>query len=104
MRQGLPVPCSPGAPGRGREKVSVSMPQVDVSLYATLRRYRPEAKEHRQFQVAVPEGASVAQLLEILGVPRGEVKMVFVNHLRAGDHQVLQENDNVGIFPPIAGG
>ncbi len=80
------------------------MPQIDASLYATLRRYHPEAQKHRQFKVMVPEGTTVRQLLEILSIPREEVKMVFVNHLRAGDEQVLHENDNVGIFPPIAGG
>lgn len=78
--------------------------EVRVKLFATLCQYSPGAKAGVPFTVDLPEGATLADLVEKLALPRSLVKVVFVNGLvRESDHQ-LQPADEVGLFPPIAGG
>lgn len=77
---------------------------VRVKLFATLRRVRSDLSPGESFAVALPEGATVADLIGALGLPEEEVKLVFVNgRSRQGD-QMLLAGDEVGIFPPVGGG
>jgi len=77
---------------------------VQVRLYATLRRYRPEVKLGESLPMELPEGTTVGQLIERLGIPAEVVKNIFVNHRQQGPEYVLQAGDEVAIFPPVAGG
>ena len=82
----------------------VLMITVHVKLFATLRRVRPEVPMGQPFPHTLPEGATIADLIEELGLPEEEVKLVFVNaHFREWDH-LLSEGDEIGIFPPVGGG
>jgi len=78
--------------------------QVQVRLYATLRRYQPQVRLGRARIVSLPEGTTVEQLIATLGIPADTVKTVFVGGKIVESDQVLQDGDEVGIFPPIAGG
>jgi len=77
---------------------------VQVRLYATLRRYRPEVKLGESLPMELPEGTTVGQLIERLGIPAEVVKNIFVNHCQQGPEHALQNGDEVAIFPPVAGG
>lgn len=72
---------------------------ITVNCFATLARYAPPGGE-------MPEaaGLSVGQTIDLLGIPRENVKTVFVNGLHAAMDKVLGEGDRVGIFPAVAGG
>jgi molybdopterin converting factor small subunit len=76
---------------------------VTVRLYATLRRYGPEGGR-LPFRVEVEEGASVQSLLRRLGIPPKLSKLAFVNSVARADDFRLSDGDEVGLFPPIAGG
>ena len=90
--------------------------RVEVRLYATLKKYhpstssghRPEGKNSEPGEALVcelAEGTTVQKFLEKeLGVPPGEVKIVFVNGVSRSFDHVLADGDRVGIFPPVAGG
>jgi len=80
------------------------MPTVRVRLYATVRRYAPPGCHEGTFSVELPEGSKLEDLYRRLGIPEREVKQSFVNGRRAEPDQVLREGDEVGVFPPIAGG
>ena len=83
------------------------MPQITVRLFATLREYKPASAASAQtgFPVSIAEGTTLRSLIEThLGIPRQTVKMMFVNGLAREDDYILQAGDEVGIFPPIAGG
>lgn len=84
------------------------MVQVRVRLYATLRSYRPEHVHddgHQGFLLSVDEGTTLRSLVnDYLRIPPGTVKMMFVNGIGRADTYVLADGDEVGIFPPIAGG
>ncbi len=80
------------------------MAQIKVNLFANLRRFNPGGPEAGEFPLEVEEGSTLSDLFRELGVPKEEVKIVFVNNLRRQKDYVLQEGDRVGIFPPVAGG
>jgi len=80
------------------------MIQVQVRLYATLRRYQPQVRLGEATIVSLPEGATVEQLVTKLGLPVDMVKTVFVRGEIVRNDRVLRDGDEVGIFPPIAGG
>lgn len=81
------------------------MVTVQVAVYATLRAYLAEAKLGQAVSVTLPEGTTVTQLLEEkLGIPRKEVKIVFVNGVSRKGGYALAAGDRVAVFPPIGGG
>lgn len=77
---------------------------VHVKLFATLRPYRPGLGLGEALPVDLPEGATIDDLIQQLGLPRDEVKVVFVNALFREPDYVLADGDEVGIFPPVGGG
>jgi len=84
--------------------VNVAVITLRARLYASLRKYQPGLGHGESLQVELPDGSRVADLLDKLGVPKNETKQVFVNgRLQLSDY-VLKDGEEVGIFPPIAGG
>jgi len=77
---------------------------VNVKLFATLRRHYPHLGIGEPMPVELPEGTTVGQLIEHLRLPADEVKVVFANGLVQGGESVLNDGDEVGIFPPVGGG
>jgi molybdopterin synthase sulfur carrier subunit len=77
---------------------------VHVKLFATLRGYRPGLGLGEAFPVELPDGATVGQLVRLLGLPEEEVKMIFVNGIVRDREHVLADGDELGIFPPVGGG
>lgn len=52
----------------------------------------------------VPEKATVAQVMDMLGLERDEVKIIFVNGVRAAERTELNHGDKLGFFPAVGGG
>jgi molybdopterin converting factor small subunit len=77
---------------------------VRARLFATLRRFRPGLELGEAFAVDLPAGATVRELVVGLGLPEGEVKLVFVNGLVRDMSHGLADGDELGIFPPVGGG
>ena len=80
------------------------MIEVEVRLYATLRKYSPETGVGEPVILQMPEGASLADLLVRLGVPKSEMKTAFVNNRQQDEDYRLCDGDRVAFFSPIAGG
>jgi molybdopterin converting factor small subunit len=87
--------------------------KVCVRLYATLVRLVPETVASRcpggvragvPLEVRLPEGSSLADLVEALCLPRGKVRVCFVNGRAQGLEHILISGDEIGIFPPVGGG
>lgn len=77
---------------------------VDVALYATLRKYRPDGEKRGTFRMQVADGATVAEILAALSIPSAQSKLIFVNNVGRDEDHVLNGDERVAIFPPIAGG
>jgi molybdopterin synthase sulfur carrier subunit len=77
---------------------------VHVKLFATLRELRPGLGIGEAFPVELPAGASVGSLIQQLGLPEKEVKLIFVNGIVRDLDHALADRDELGIFPPVGGG
>jgi molybdopterin synthase sulfur carrier subunit len=77
---------------------------VTVKLFASLARFSSSAQSGAPFELDLPESATVHDLVDQLGIPSEETKISFVNGLIRDLDWVLQQGDEVGIFPPIGGG
>ena len=73
--------------------------RVRVSLYSALRIDR-----FSEAEVELPEGATVNDLLEKLGLPQQDVGIVMVNARSGTFQQRLQQGDRITLIPPIGGG
>jgi molybdopterin synthase sulfur carrier subunit len=78
--------------------------QVHVKLFATLRDQRPGLGIGESFPVDLPTGATVERLVQVLGLPPEEVRLVYINGRSQTEEYVLADGDQIGIFPPVGGG
>lgn len=77
------------------------MPEVQVKLYATLRKY---VGGTASVEVDIDPGQTIETLLEQLGVPPDQTRIIFVNSRAAGLSHPLQGGEQVSVFPAIGGG
>jgi molybdopterin converting factor small subunit len=77
---------------------------VEVQLFATLSRYLPPGSEHGTAMVEIPEGATVEDLVRVLGIPDAMATVALVNGREAVSGAPLTPADVVTLFPPLAGG
>jgi molybdopterin converting factor small subunit len=78
--------------------------RVHVKLFASLRYHRPGLEIGQSFPVELTTGATIDNLVQHLGLPPEEVKLVYVNGRSQTEEYALTEGDQVGIFPPVGGG
>ena len=87
--------------------------RVYVKLYATLAKsvsgpilaqHPQELRAGSRLEVDLPEGSTLANLVDYLALPRKEIKVSFVNARSQDLDYRLEAEDEVGIFPPIGGG
>lgn len=73
---------------------------IDLKLFATLASHLPaDAAE-----LVIEDGTTIGQLVDRLGIPLPEAKLIFVNGVRKDLDTVLHGGERVGIFPPVGGG
>ena len=56
------------------------------------------------FEITMPAGSTLSDLVACLSLPEDLVKITFVNGIHQELNYQLQPGDQVGMFPPIAGG
>ncbi|HCB50599.1 MAG TPA: hypothetical protein DEP47_14055 [Chloroflexi bacterium] len=81
--------------------------KVTVKLYGVLRKHRPAGapgEAHHSFELDLQKGATVAKLADHLGIQAGSFSAVAINGEAAGEDRLLQDGDEVRLFPPSAGG
>jgi molybdopterin converting factor small subunit len=78
--------------------------QVRVKLFAGLGRFREGAIPGAPFEWDLAEPATLERLLESLQLPRGDIKVTFVNGRARPLDWALAAGDEVGIFPAVGGG
>jgi len=75
---------------------------IDIHLLGYLARFSPTKEE--KFQLELPNGATVSQLLEEIEFPANLSKVVLVNGCHRNGSARLVDGDEVSIFIPEAGG
>ena len=74
--------------------------RIEVQCFATLAVHSP-----KDGSMDVDHGTRIDDLLEHLGIPAEEVRLVFINGKNRADWSYgIQDGDRVGIFPPVGGG
>jgi molybdopterin converting factor small subunit len=80
------------------------MMKVHVRVFATLREYLPSHTPGSTFEIELPAGATLADLVGQLNLPQDEVNLIYVNARAQALSYGLNPADEVGIFPKIGGG
>jgi molybdopterin converting factor small subunit len=75
---------------------------VQLRFFAGLRDYLPTGSNPHEAEV--PEGGTVRDVLNSLGVPEDKPRILLVNGRHAEIGQVLNDGDVLSVFPPVAGG
>jgi molybdopterin converting factor small subunit len=79
--------------------------RVQVKLMASLRSKLPPGAQKGTAQLDLDPGATVATVLERLGISTGQVHVVMVNDAMEPDRQrLLADGDALVVLPPVAGG
>ena len=78
--------------------------RVTVKLFATLVRYKDGARAAKPFELELPEGSVIQNLIDTLKIPAEETHVVFINNIIEDVHSSLKDGDIVGMFPPVGGG
>jgi len=80
--------------------------QLEIRLFAGLKCNNPQLPSFGKdaFDLDVPTGTTVGELRKLLAINPDIRLLNMVNHHHEADDWVLQDNDRIGIFPPIGGG
>jgi len=78
--------------------------RIEVAVFATLRRYMPELGLGETKTLEVEPGTTIAEVVEMLGLPKDEVQIVVRNHLHADLSDAVTEGDRIVFVPAIGGG
>ena len=78
--------------------------RITAKLHGTLRKYLPASSQGNTMLVDVPDGATVADVVNRLNIPSDHARMFVAGdeHLEASS--VLHDGQELNIFPPLAGG
>ncbi|TFF85442.1 MAG: MoaD/ThiS family protein [Promethearchaeota archaeon] len=78
--------------------------KIKMKLYASLAKYFPDKDFGEEKELSIPDNASIKDVLEKLGIPEKQAKIVLVNGIKKEIDHELTENDTLVLFPPIGGG
>ena len=80
--------------------------EIRVKLFATLRDRGPKGLAIGEaFSINLSETSTINDLLDHLGITLEEAKIVMRNHTTIYSYdELLRENDEIAIFPPVGGG
>ena len=76
------------------------MAMIELKLYATLQSYTPFNAAH----YAVEPGTCLEKIIEALGIPGNQIKLMFCNGVKCDMETIVQDGDRIGLFPPVGGG
>jgi sulfur carrier protein ThiS len=79
--------------------------KIELRLFADLVAARPGSRPGDPFEVEIPDEATLAGLLEHVGLATDAVHLVVVNGRIVSDPSLrMMAGDRVSLFPPIGGG
>lgn len=78
--------------------------EIEVVVFANLRRYLPDLRLGDTKTIHVPQGSTIAQVCDLLGVPREEVKVIMRNKRQVEMDALVEEGDRVAFIPAAGGG
>ncbi|MEW6260648.1 MAG: MoaD/ThiS family protein [Thermodesulfobacteriota bacterium] len=73
---------------------------IELRLFASLQRFIPNPEG----RCPITPPTRIRDIVERLGIPVEEAKLIFVDGRRGDLNTVLNGGERVGIFPPVGGG
>lgn len=77
---------------------------VKVRFPAHIERFFSQLASKDLERLEIPEGTTVAGLLQVLGLAQGEIGLVLINGKQADLSTLLEHGDEVELYLPLAGG
>lgn len=78
---------------------------IEIKVFASLRHHIPASDSHLEDNKwNIKEGATVAQVLELLNIPEEEARIFLINGRKVERTNTFREGDLLHIFPQMAGG
>ncbi len=74
-------------------------PAIQLRFYAELNDYLPREKRNRTCALAFKHGATIADLIGLVGVPIDKVDLILRNSVSVGLSQLLQDGDRISVYP-----
>ncbi len=82
--------------------------KIHIELYASLMPLLPPGKDRFRREMSVDDTTTVQQLIDQLRIPPDQAHLVLVNgsFVNPPDRalHVIQANDTLAVWPPVAGG
>ena len=84
------------------------MPNINLKLFASLKRFMPQGHLNGEVAMEIPDGKPIEHILSDLNVPLEQCHLVIVNGVfiprekRASTP--MTEGDTLAVWPPVAGG
>jgi molybdopterin synthase sulfur carrier subunit len=82
--------------------------RIEFKLFASLMEYLPAGTKGHRVVIEVPDGTTIEEVIDRFKVPRQRAHLVVCNgvfvHPADRDRHLLQQDDVVALWPPIAGG
>ena len=78
--------------------------KVSVRLFGTLGKKFAEHDPISGFEIEIPQGASVGDLIDRLDIPKSKIGLVSVQGRLVKAQTTLQQGDFIRIYRPIFGG
>ncbi len=82
--------------------------KISIEFYASLMKYLPPGNSRFRREIKIDGGSHLSSLIEKYHISAEEAHIVLVNgHFVCGENRadhVLEENDVVSVWPPVAGG
>jgi molybdopterin converting factor small subunit len=78
---------------------------VYVKVFATLREYMdPKPEIGIKTEMKMEEGSIISDIIDLIKLPRDEVKIIFRNNSHAKVEDRLENDDVIAFFPAVGGG
>lgn len=78
--------------------------RITVNLHASLIRFLPAGSSGRTAVLEMPDAATVADVVNRLGIPAGHTKMMVSGDEHLELTTALRDGQELSLFPPLAGG
>ncbi|WP_448589998.1 MoaD/ThiS family protein [Thermodesulfobium sp.] len=80
------------------------MPKITVALYAGLKARALAYQGASEFEMEVPEGSKVADVIKLLELPEEDIANIFVDRTLKDKEYLIKDGQRLAFFPLIAGG
>ena len=78
--------------------------KIKVKLFSILRRYEPSNGSDHERIVQFDEQVKVKDVIEELKISSSDVGIILINGIHKDANAILQDGDELAIFPSVAGG